>query len=212
MLKDALVGQERRKAAGLIHEYLRLSLSEPDEVNTDAAAVLLDLYDCHTCAGHVMQVYCKGIMEAASEGVFGMRQLVTMEEAALYETRTLDATKRIPPKTPVRPVPFMSLERALTLKRAGRLILIDVRPQEAFSENSQEIPAELPDIPADTIRIPLSSVLDGSFMGKLPADLPEMPPKSLCFFCEEGYLSLVAGNAAREQGFENCYYTKLSKI
>lgn len=72
---------ERRSAARIIHQFLKLECGERDEANWEAAKVLLDLYDCRVCVNHVAQVYVKGIMEPAMEHIFGMRMGVNAAEA-----------------------------------------------------------------------------------------------------------------------------------
>lgn len=59
---------ERRRAAYIIHEFLRLELGEPDEESWLDAEKMKDIYDCRACANHIAQVYVKGIMEARKIG------------------------------------------------------------------------------------------------------------------------------------------------
>ena len=80
-LLEAKEAVKRQTAARILHEFLWRELGEKDLADISAAAVLMDLYDCHACVNHVAQVYCKGLMPAAREGVFGMRECVTREQA-----------------------------------------------------------------------------------------------------------------------------------
>lgn len=94
-------GQEtpvnRMTAARILHGFLRKELGEPDEADWRGAERLKDIYDCHTCVGHVAQMYAKGIMEAENQ-VFGMQRLLTAEEAALYLARVFGTADRLNPE------------------------------------------------------------------------------------------------------------------
>ena len=80
-----LEGLLRKQAAVQVHEYLRRELGEADEIDVRASYELKDLFDCRVCAGHIMQVYVKGIMEACeSEGgllIFGTEREISGKEA-----------------------------------------------------------------------------------------------------------------------------------
>lgn len=93
-------GQEtpvnRMTAARILHGFLRKELGEPDESDWRGAEHLKDIYDCHTCVGHVAQMYAKGIMEAENQ-VFGMQRLLTSKEAALYLARVFGTADRLNP-------------------------------------------------------------------------------------------------------------------
>lgn len=76
---------KRKTAARILHEYLRRGQQEADEVDGSPAYRLLDLFDCRVCAGHIIQVYVKGIMEGkqTADGrlIFGTEDVVFKEEA-----------------------------------------------------------------------------------------------------------------------------------
>jgi len=55
-------GIERRQAARIIHEFLRIEFLIPDLRDWSNAKKLKDLYDCRVCAKHVAQVVERGIM------------------------------------------------------------------------------------------------------------------------------------------------------
>lgn len=80
---------ERRHAAKLIHLYLRDVCMVPDETDISGANELMDLYDCHTCAADIAQVYLKGIMPAKRPHEFG-----TLDRAEADEIEEI--LKRIP--------------------------------------------------------------------------------------------------------------------
>lgn len=74
---------ERRHAAKLVHLYLRDVLGAADEEDLSKANELVDLYDCHTCAGDIAQVYLKGIMPAKRFPEFGTMDRIEEAEAEL---------------------------------------------------------------------------------------------------------------------------------
>ena len=86
---------ERRSAARIIHQFLKLECGERDEADWEAAKVLLDLYDCRVCVNHVAQVYVKGIMEPAMEHIFGMRMRVETAEAEAIIARVFSPERRL---------------------------------------------------------------------------------------------------------------------
>lgn len=55
-------GIERRQAARIIHEFLRIEFLILDLRDWSNAKKLKDLYDCRVCAKHVAQVVERGIM------------------------------------------------------------------------------------------------------------------------------------------------------
>lgn len=72
---------ERRHAAKLAHLYLRDVRGVEDEADVARANELVDLYDCHTCAEDIAQVYLKGIMPAKRFPEFGTMDRVEDDEA-----------------------------------------------------------------------------------------------------------------------------------
>lgn len=90
---------ERRTIARIIHMYLCTVMDEQDEADVTVSYQLRDLYDCRVCAGHVMQVYTKGIMDSQEHApglhIFGMKEAVTKEELRQIIERAIDSSKRI---------------------------------------------------------------------------------------------------------------------
>ena len=192
---EDLIGLERRKAAELVHEFLRKELGEADEENWSAAGKLRDLYDCHICVNHVAQVYVKGIMEAfeAEPLRFGMRELVGEAEAGEILARVLDPGRRRPKSEErgTRKVVKMSRAEALALlKQLPEAILIDVRTASAFAD--KPFPGAK--------NLPMAEILKNPYQVSDRLDLP------LFFCCEEGYQSEVAANCAAEAGYGAVYY------
>ncbi len=55
---------DRRTAARIIHQFLRICCGIPDLPEIPNARALKDLYVCPSCANHIAQVYERGIMNA----------------------------------------------------------------------------------------------------------------------------------------------------
>ncbi len=75
---------DRRTAARLIHLFMRDMLGIEDIRNINEAYKLKDLFDCRVCAGHIAQVYLRGIIDAEMIGdmyIFDSFRGVTSEEA-----------------------------------------------------------------------------------------------------------------------------------
>ena len=75
---------DRRTAAMLIHLFMRDMLGIEDIRNINEAYKLRDLFDCRVCAGHIAQVYLRGIIDAEMIGdmyIFDSFRGVTSEEA-----------------------------------------------------------------------------------------------------------------------------------
>lgn len=59
---------DKRTAARIIHQFIKIHLHIPDEKDISSAEILKDLYTCRICTNHVAQVFAKGIM--SSEELF----------------------------------------------------------------------------------------------------------------------------------------------
>lgn len=55
---------QRRSAARIIHQFIKIEMHIPDSQNIDEAKVLTDLFTCRVCVEHVAQVYVKRIITA----------------------------------------------------------------------------------------------------------------------------------------------------
>lgn len=82
-LLDPSAPLERRHLARILHQFL-LSQGEPDAEDVSSSFALKDLYDCRSCAVHIMQIYAKGIMNgyhlSPSLYLFNGKEHVTLEE------------------------------------------------------------------------------------------------------------------------------------
>jgi len=58
---------DKRTAARITHQFMKIELHIPDAPDISKAEVLKDLYTCRVCANHVAQVYVKNIMECDEE-------------------------------------------------------------------------------------------------------------------------------------------------
>lgn len=58
----------RKQMARILHMFLLKAMGISDIPDIRNAEVLCDLYDCRVCAGHVAQVYLRGIMDAKTLG------------------------------------------------------------------------------------------------------------------------------------------------
>ena len=90
---------QRKNAARILHEFMRIELRESDAEDISPAKKLRDLYDCRVCAKHVMQVYTKGIMEGNyvtdTLYLFEMNRGITAQEADIYIERVFQPELRI---------------------------------------------------------------------------------------------------------------------
>lgn len=83
---------DKRTAARITHQFMKIELHIPDEPDISKAEVLKDLYTCRVCANHVAQIFVKGIMDCDEEidpatgatvQLFNMLSPVSTTEAGL---------------------------------------------------------------------------------------------------------------------------------
>lgn len=195
--KNALL--DRKTAARILHQFMRIEMHEADEENTDSALKLQDLYDCRRCVGHVMQVYVKGIMDGhidpAGRCIFGMKEgipadevqeivrrlfQVNLREARIQETKTIRRGERI---TDEEALQYLQVDKHAKL--------IDVRPEYEFLENHLD----------GSQSIPLSAIL------KNPYIVSDRRDHLILLYCEQGYKSEIAANCLVDAGYERvCYF------
>lgn len=53
---------DRRTAARIIHQFMKIEMHIPDEKDISKAEILKDLYTCRVCANHIAQVVVKNII------------------------------------------------------------------------------------------------------------------------------------------------------
>ncbi len=83
----------RKICARLIHEFMMNVLKIPD-VDWKSASDLKDIYDCRVCANAIAQVYERGIMDEASEKIFGLNELVSDSDAKKYVDALMKMDRR----------------------------------------------------------------------------------------------------------------------
>lgn len=192
---------ERRNCARIIHQYLRLVCHEADEDDWNAARKLLDLFDCRTCVGHVAQVYVKGIMDAASDSVFGMQEHISREEALTILLSTVDT--RLRRKTEVSssvsentakqriqyPIRITYEEAMAQLQSDCSCALIDVRIQDEYEESHL----------TGAINLPLRTLLDTPGLSLINKEQP------LLLYCNFGIQSDFAARYLLDAGFSDVH-------
>ena len=72
---------ERRNAARIIHEFLRIECGVTNIRDWTNAKKLRDLYDCKVCAGHIAQMVESGIMPPLEPTRFKLLSHVNAEES-----------------------------------------------------------------------------------------------------------------------------------
>ena len=62
-LSESFEEIDRRSAARILHNFMRIVLGIKDEPDISKAYILKDLFDCRVCVNHIAQVYLKGVMK-----------------------------------------------------------------------------------------------------------------------------------------------------
>ena len=188
----------RKHAARMIHNFLRLELKEADEIDTAPAYVLQDLFDCHVCAGHIMQVYVKGIMDGVvlpdERLIFAAEKVISEEEAEKIINRIFQKKARIPRYLKVEKKcskgepEEVSLEQALQILRENKkTLLVDVRTEREYAEEHLN----------SAIHAPLLALIKNPFM------FSESRDKIILLYCKEGHQSKAAAQCLAEAGYKN---------
>ena len=224
-MQDLLEAKEpirRSSAARILHEFLLRELGEPDLADISAAGVLRDLYDCHVCVNHVAQVYCKGIMPAFREGVFGMREGVTRKEAlsmmhGLFskKRRCLKSLGQAEKGDPASDCLEKNKEGASCEGRAIRLSYDEAKAFLRMHPNVIHLDVRTPweygnRHPQGAENLPLLQLLEepkkaGKFRKETgKADLPFDQP--VVIGCDGGYRSEMAADCLVKAGFLEVYH------
>lgn len=188
----------RKEAACVIHEFLRKELREPDEIDAGPAMELRDLFDCRVCAGHIIQVYVKGIMEGRVQAdgtlLFCGEEPVTENEAENLRERVLRKEYRQPPKSSEGELQYpvkLTMEEALQQYRKQRnALLVDVRTTREYEA----------DHISDAVNVPLLSIM------KNPYGVSPDRFQHLFLYCSEGIQSSAAARCLLEAGYQRVYY------
>ena len=198
-LLDAKAPIERRRAARIVHQFLRLECGEKDEEDWKRVHELRDLYDCRTCVSHVAQVVTKGIMSVKYDGVsgryiFGMKDFIDLEEAKEIARLMFNKEQRnssmgelnVRTTNPKR-LPFEKVKELMAIKKQS--VLVDVRLPWEYEKK------HLP----QAINIPLARILEN------PNGMNDYREWSLFLYCEYGYKSEMAAACLKDAGFNEVY-------
>lgn len=87
---------DRRTAARIVHQFMRIELKIDDLADISAAEKLKDLYTCRSCAAHVAQFYCRGLIECESNFFNHLELLSTFEAVQIFKRlrKLLESTDR----------------------------------------------------------------------------------------------------------------------
>lgn len=187
----------RKNAARIIHDFLRTELKEADEIDIAPAYALQDLFDCRVCAGHIIQVYVKGIMDgvALPDGrqVFDAEKTVFPEELSEILTRACYPEFRKPRiSEPEKNRQIEEPEEASfaqviqVLRENKKVLLVDVRIEREYTEECMQ----------GAVNVPLLSIIKNPFV------FSEERDKLILLYCKEGYQSKAAAQCLLEAGYE----------
>lgn len=218
--QDVLFGEkeiERRQAARILHQFLRLEKQEPDESDWQVALQLQDLFDCRTCVNHVAQMYSKGIMSAYTNKntnpsdnlrhedrlMFGMHFAVEEEEAEEMLERAFKPQLRMrgnakqqkqnPKQSPNCQITY---EKAITVLEQNReCLLVDVRSTIEYKEWHIE----------QAINIPMATILSN------PMLLEDNKKRIILLYCQKGYQSEISARCLLDHGHESVFSFGLNK-
>ena len=189
----------RNTAAAILHEFLLAERGERDEEDWGAAKNLRDLYDCRVCVAHVAQVVAKGIMTTRGDA-FGMRELLTDEEAKASIERSLHPEKRLgmrPSETREETAEDFPRPQKLSAKEAKAFLasnedaaFFDVRTKGEYDEKH----------PKGAVSLPLLKLLSN------PALAGEDLGRPILLGCDGGYRSEMAAQCLAQNGYKNLYY------
>lgn len=198
--EQAVTGKDRplqkKQCACIVHDFLRIEKKEPDEIDSGPAGKLQDLFDCRVCAGHVMQVYTKGIMDGYrnTDGryIFGMEDGVSKALAEQILQRVFFKKSRvIHEQQDSMQAKCISFQEAFLLLQAGSdIILVDVRPEAEYQEGHLN----------RARNIPMMNIL------KNPYIVSERRDIQILVYCKQGYMSETAAQSLIRAGYDNVSY------
>lgn len=191
----------RKHAARIIHNYLRMEVEEADEVDGSPAYVLQDLFDCRVCAGHIIQVYVKGIMDGVvlmdERQMFAANKEVSLSEAEEMIARVFRMELRVLRREESEYNNVAEEPEEITLEQAMRrlqedvnTLLVDVRTEREYEENHLE----------NAMCVPLMSIIKNPFVFSGNRD------KMIVLYCKEGVQSEAAAKCLREAGYGKVAY------
>lgn len=182
---------QRRTAARIVHEALIALYGENDETDWRGAERLADLYDCHTCVSHIVQVYAKGIMTGRTETLFDNYGILTRAEAAAVIVRMTDKRKRVisanKEKNTVNSI--TPAEAFAILVKNDDAIMIDVRNTNEYEKGHID----------RSVNIPLDDIV------KNPYAVNENITAPVILYCSKGYRRDIAAKTLADAGYSNVY-------
>ena len=188
----------KKQCARIVHEFLRREQGEPDEIRSGPAGKLQDLFDCRVCAGHVMQVYVKGIMDGYRnvDGrlIFGMEDTIDPISAQTIIRRIFRKELRLQVQTETEEsvsAEQISYEQALAILECEKqVLLLDVRTEPEYTKMHLK----------NAIHCPMMELL------KNPYATGERRDVHVLVYCEKGYMSETAAQSLTRAGYENVSY------
>lgn len=198
--KERLLPLTKKQCARIVHEFLRCEQKEPDELDSGPAGRLQDLFDCRVCAGHVMQVYTKGIMDGVQneEGryIFGMEKYISNSDIEQIIDRVFRKEQRTPRVSEVggRQAEQIPVSSAMVLMGQERnVMLVDVRSEKEYYEGHLE----------KAIHYPMMDII------KNPYVVSERRDVHIILYCGKGYMSETAAQSLVHAGYEKVSYFAL---
>lgn len=199
--KGRLLPLTKKHCARIVHEFLRCEQKEPDEIDSGPAGRLQDLFDCRVCAGHVMQVYIKGIMDGfqneAGRYIFGMEKCISNSDIEGIVGRVFRKEQRTPRVSEAegdRQAEKISASRAMVLVGQERnAMLVDVRSEKEYQEGHLD----------KAIHCPMMDILKNPYM------VSERRDVHILLYCGKGYMSETAAQSLVRAGYEKVSYFAL---
>lgn len=188
----------RKHAARIIHNFLRFERNETDEIDGSPAYVMKDLFDCRVCAGHIIQVYVKGIMEAktdvAGNVVFLAEEAVSDEEENVLRKRMFHPEKRRRVSSELKnhltepeQIPTEQIE---LLCKEKDTIMVDVRTGREYEQQHID----------GAIHVPFLEIT------KNPYVVSANREKRIICYCEAGIQAAAAARCLLEAGYQNVFF------
>ncbi len=191
----------RKTVVRLLHDFLRTELQEPDEIDASPAYVLQDLFDCRVCAGHIIQVYVKGIMDGSAlpDGsvIFAGEKEVSKEELSDIMTKVCFPEFRTPRRSKegketshCEPVEISAEQAKQLLQEEKNILTVDVRTMREYEQNRL----------TGAVNVPLLNII------KNPYVFSENRNKTILLYCSEGVQSRAAAQCLLEAGYPKVAY------
>lgn len=187
---------QKKHCARIVHNFLLIEKKEPDEIDSGPAGKLQDLFDCRVCAGHVMQVYTKGIMDGYKNKdgryIFGMedRMSKALAEQVLYRMFCRDSRVPHQQEVSMQAACISFQEASSVLRSVSDVVLLDVRTEAEYQEGHLE----------GAINVPMMNIL------KNPYAVSERRDIRILVYCKQGYMSETAAQSLIRAGYEDVSY------